>query len=81
MLICLPIIVVDIVGSEDIKSPFRLQVIDRGMSPLLMTHVSCAKLPWSIVSNPNEKGTILGFSVNKTFLSAHIVYTIDKEFC
>ena len=81
MLICLPIIVVDIVGSEDIKSPFRLQVMVSGMSPLLIRQVSWATLPWSIVSNPKEKGTILGFSVNKTFLSAHIINTIDIEFC
>ena len=74
MLICLPIMVVDIVGSEDIKSPLRLQVIVRGMSPLLMRHVSWATLPWSIVSNPNEKGTILGFSVNKTFSVPDCIY-------
>ena len=59
--------VVVIVGSDDIRSPFRLHVIVMGMSPLLMTHVSCANFPWSIVSYPKEKGTISGFSVNKIF--------------
>ena len=67
MLACLPSMVVVIVGSDDIRSPFRLHVIVMGMSPLLMTHVSCANFPWSIVSYPNEKGTISGFSVNKIF--------------
>ena len=81
MLICLPIIVVVIVGSEDIRSPFKLQVMVSGISPLLMTHVSCARLPWSIVSNPNEKGTIFGFSANITFLSALQFHTIYIKFC
>ena len=81
MLICLPIIVVVIVGSEDIKSPFKLQVIVRGMSPLLMRHVSCATLPWSIVSRPKEKGTISGFSVNKILSVPFCHNTIDFKFC
>ena len=81
MLICLPIIVVVIVGSEDIKSPFRLQVIVRGMSPLLMRQVSCATFPWSILSNPKENGTISGFSVNKIHSVQFCHYTIDFKFC
>ena len=61
-----PSIVVVIVGPEDTMSPFRLQVMEMGRSPLLMTQVSWANFPWSIVSNPKEKGTISGFSVNRT---------------
>ena len=81
MLICLPIIVVVIVGSEDIKSPFKLQVIVKGMSPLLIRHVSCATLPWSIVSRPKEKGTMSGFSVNKTLSVPSSQITINSKFC
>ena len=40
MLAWVPNMVVVRVGSEDTMSPFRLQVIDMGMSPLLMTQVS-----------------------------------------
>ena len=71
--------VVVMVGSEDIRSPFRLHVIVSGMSPLLMTQVSCASFPWSIVSYPKEKGTISGFSVNKIYqcLSFNLPFTLS----
>ena len=67
MLACVPSMVVVRVGPEETMSPFRLQVMERGKSPWLMTQVNWANLPWSIVSKPNENGTISGFSVNKTF--------------
>ena len=69
------------VGSEFMISPFKLQVIVRGMSPLLIEQRSCANFPWSIVSNPKEKGTISGFSVNKILSVPSHIYTIDSEFC
>ena len=75
-----PNIVVVIVSSETI-SPFRLQVIDRGLSPWLITHVSWANLPWSIVSDPKENGTIAGFSVNKILSVPFCYNTIDFKFC
>ena len=46
MLVCVPSIVVVITGSELMMSPFRLQVIDNGLSPLLTAHISCADSPW-----------------------------------
>ena len=55
MLICLPIIVVVIVGSDDIKSPFKLQVIVRGMSPLLMNE-TCQLCNFSLVNFVKSKG-------------------------
>ena len=59
--------VVERTGSEDTVSPFRLQVMDRGMSPLDTTHISWANSPWLTTSFPKEKGTISGFSVSKIF--------------
>ena len=44
------------------SSPFRLQLIVMGSSPLLTTHTNCANSPWLIVSLPKEKGTISGGS-------------------
>ena len=52
------------VGSELIMSPFRLQVIVRGLSPLEMAHISCAESPWLTGSSPKENATICGTSVN-----------------
>ena len=40
MLAWVPNMVVVRVGSEDTMSPFRLQVMERGISPLLITQVS-----------------------------------------
>ena len=62
MLVCDPSTVVVKVGSEFITSPLRLQVIDRGLSPLDTTQVSWAKSPWLTISLPNEKGTMTGLS-------------------
>ena len=67
MLVWVPSMVVVRVGSELIMSPFRLQVIERGWSPLVITHVNCAKSPWFKISLPNENGRMSGFSVNKIF--------------
>ena len=67
MLTCVPNIVVVITGSELMMSPFKLHVIDNGLSPFLTTHVSWANSPWLIVFSPNENGTISGGSVNKVF--------------
>lgn len=61
-LVLVPTIVVVIVGSELMESPFRLQVIVMGSSPWDTLQVSCAKAPSSMTSDPNEKGTILGGS-------------------
>ena len=76
-----PNIVVVIVSSDETISPFRLQVIESGLSPLLTTQVSCANFPWSIVSRPKEKGTISGFSVNKILSVPFCYNTIDSKFC
>ena len=62
MLVLVPSIVVDIWGSEDITSPFRLQLIVIGSSPFITTQISCAKFPWSTVLTPKENGTICGGS-------------------
>ena len=62
MLVCWPIMVVVRVGSELIMSPFRLQVNERGLSPLLTLHVSCTKSPWLTGLSPNVKGTNSGNS-------------------
>ena len=67
MLVWVPSMVVVRVGSELIISPFRLQVMDSGLSPLDTTHVNWAKSPWLTISSPNEKGTIFGFAVNRKF--------------
>ncbi len=53
------------VGSELIMSPFRLQVMDRGLSPLDTTQVSWAKSPWLTTSLPNENGTISGLTAKQ----------------
>ena len=81
MLVWIPSIVVVKVGSEFIMSPFKLHVIDKGLSPLEITHVSCAKSPWFTTSLPNENGTITGISVNKTFLVHSPIITINFKFC
>ena len=65
MLVCVPSMVVVRVGSELIMSPFRLQVIVRGLSPFDTTQVNCVNSPWLTTSFPNEKGIISGSSANK----------------
>ena len=45
MLVCVPSMVVVRVGSELIMSPFRLQVMDKGLSPLDTTHMIWAMSP------------------------------------
>ena len=67
MLVCVPSIVVVKVGSELMMSPLRLQVMDRGLSPLDTTQVSWAKSPWLTISFPKENGTMTGFSKIKYF--------------
>ena len=88
MLVCVPSIVVVKVGSELIMSPLRLQVIDRGLSPLDTTQVSWAKSPWLTTSLPKENGTISGLtakqfyfeSVNGKIASISKI-TLKIEFC
>ena len=53
-------------GSELMISPLRLHVIDRGLSPLVTAHISCAESPWLTGCSPNENGMILGGSKNNT---------------
>ena len=60
-----PIIVVVMLGSEFIVSPFKLQEIDIGKSPWDTEHINCACDPSSMISEPKLNGTILGGSVNK----------------
>ena len=60
--VLVPIIVVVNDGSEEITSPFRLQVIFKGSSPLLTEQVTWAKSPSSTLVFPNENGTISGGS-------------------
>ena len=55
------------VGPELMMSPFRLQVMARGRSPLVTAHISWAESPWFTGNSPNEKGTIVGGSVMKYF--------------
>ena len=62
MLVWVPSIVVVRVGSEDTMSPFRLQVMERGLSPLVTAHISWAESPWFTGNSPNEKGVIVGGS-------------------
>ena len=59
-----PIMVVVIVGPEDIVSPFKDQVILRGSSPLDTRQVSCAMSPSLTSPDPKEKGMMLGGSGN-----------------
>ena len=79
MLVWVPSMVVVRVGSELIMSPFRLQVILRGLSPFDTTQVNCANSPWLTTSSPNEKGMIFGFSANKISQCLHLI-TINSEF-
>ena len=81
MLACVPSMVVVRVGSDDTMSPFRLQVIVRGLSPLVTTQVSCTNSPWLTPSLPTEKGTMTGFSANKIFPVPGKMHTIDFQFC
>ena len=66
--------VVVMTGSDDIMSPFRLQVMDIGMSPLVTEHVSWTNLPWLTESNPKENGTITGGSAMKYFQCQFQIY-------
>ena len=66
-LVCWPIMVVLRLGPELIMSPFRLQVMARGRSPLVTAHMSWAESPWFTGNSPNEKGTIVGGSGMKYF--------------
>ena len=77
MLACVPNIVVVRVGPEFMMSPFKLHVIDKGLSPFLTTQLNCANSPWFIGLSPKLKGTISGSSVNKTYLVSILVITID----
>ena len=81
MLACVPSMVVVRVGSDDTMSPFRLQVIVRGLSPLVTTQVSCTNSPWLTPSLPTEKGTMTGFSANKILPVPGKMHTIDFQFC
>ena len=81
MLAWVPSMVVVRVGSDDTISPFRLQVIVRGLSPLVTTQVSCTNSPWLTPSLPTEKGTMTGFSANKIFPVPGKMHTIDFQFC
>ena len=67
ILVWVPSIVVVRVGSELITSPFRLQVMERGLSPLVTAHISWAESSWFTGNSPNEKGTMVGGSVIKYF--------------
>ena len=76
--------VVESVGSELIISPFRLQVMERGLSPLEMAHISCAESPWFTGSSPKEKATICGTSVNRNIQclpAVEIPLTVSSAEC
>ena len=83
MLVLVPSIVVVKSVSDDITSPFKLQVIEMGSSPFITTQTSCAKLPWLTVSTPNENGTISGGSKTKIFSvpSLKKIITVDFKTC
>ena len=81
MLVWVPNIVVVRTGSELMMSPFKLHVIDKGLSPLLIAHISCADSPWLTGWSPKEKGTICGGSVNKIVSVPFCLITIDFKFC
>ena len=55
-------------GSEETTAPCRFQVSFKGSSPFVMEQVIWAKLPSSMVSEPNEKADISGGSVEKIIL-------------
>ena len=55
-----PSMVVVMSGPEFNSWPFRLHVMEMGMSPLDTTHINWAKSPESITGLPNVNGTILG---------------------
>ena len=65
MLVLEPIIVVVMAGSDDMISPFKLQEMVNGMSPLLILHVTCTNSPSFTASSPKSKGAITGFSANQ----------------
>ena len=62
MLVLVPSMVVESLGSEEIMSPFRFHLIVIGSSPEDTTQINCANLPSSTGSTPKEKGTICGGS-------------------
>lgn len=68
MLVLLPSIVVDKSGEEEMISPFKLQVIDKGSSPFRIIQTSWANSPSLTVSAPKEKGTISGGTASETIL-------------
>ena len=78
MLVCWPIMVVVMTGSDEMMSPFKLQVMDIGMSPVTTTQDSWAYCPWLTASSPKEKGTILGSSAIKYFQWPSIIYPLLK---
>ena len=65
-LICVPIMEVVKAGSEETTSPFRLQVIETGLSPLLILHIITEVSPSLTGASPNEKGTISGGSATRS---------------
>ena len=79
MLVCKPIIVVVITGSDDIMSPFKLQVKESGLSPFATTHVSWVNSPWLTTSFPNEKGMISGGSAIKYFQCQSVYSPFTKS--
>ena len=66
-------------GSELMISPLRLHVIDRGLSPLVTAHISCAESPWLTGCSPNENGMIVGGSKNNKNVRQKAFNTILNE--
>ena len=62
MLVLVPIMVVVIEGSEEIKSPFSDHEIRSGSSPFCTKQISWTMSPSFVGSVPKENGTILGGS-------------------
>ena len=64
MLVLVPSMVVESLGSEEIESPFRFHFILIGSSPEDTTQINCANFPSSTGFAPKENGTICGGSKN-----------------
>ena len=79
MLVCKPIMVVVITGSDDMVSPFKLQVKDSGLSPLATTQVSWVNSPWLTTSFPKENGMISGGSAIKYFQCQSLYSPLTKS--
>ena len=79
MLVLRPNIVVDKSGSDAIMSPFKLQVIVKGSSPVRIIQTSWANSPALTVSAPKENGTISGGTESETIDFFAVAFRINYQ--